>query len=212
MSRPINVLVCLLGLGVTAYSYGDDSVNKPIKVIEPNKTVTTVQAAAIDTEKFELGAYVGLLSVEDFNTNPVTGLSLSYHINRKFIAQVNYGISTVSRAAFEEVAGGNYLDDDEYDFEYINLLAGYNLIDGRSFLGKRHKFNSAIYLLAGVADVSFAGNDKTGMVLGISYRAVITDWLTMNLDLRDTIVDREFLEDEKKTNNTEMLIGVNALF
>ncbi|MGM8227153.1 outer membrane beta-barrel domain-containing protein [Cellvibrio sp. ARAG 10.3] len=209
MSRSVKILACLLSLGTTAYTYGND---KPVTVIEPDKSMPTIQVAAIDTEKFELGAYVGLLSVEDFNTNPVTGVSFTYHINRKFIAQANYGISTVGKAAFEEVAGGNFLADDEYDFEYINLLAGYNLLDGRSFLGKRHKFNSAIYLLAGVADVSFAGNDKTGMVIGASYRAVVTDWMTINLDLRDTIVDREFLGDSKKTNNTEMLIGVNALF
>lgn len=209
MSRSVKILACLIGLGTAVHTYGD---SKPVTVIEPDKKMPSVQVAAIDTEKFELGAYVGLLSVEDFNTNPVTGISFTYHINSKFIAQANYGVSTVGKAAFEKVAGGNFLAEDDYDFEYVNLLAGYNLLDGRSFLGKRHKFNSAIYLLAGVADVSFAGNDKTGMVIGASYRAVVTDWMTINLDLRDTIVDREFLDDKKKTNNTEMVIGVNALF
>jgi outer membrane beta-barrel protein len=212
MSRPINKLILgLLSLGAAALAHSQEG-NTSVKVIEPNKPVTTIQAAAIDTEKFELGAYVGMLSVEDFNTNPVTGFSLTYHINSTFIAQANYGLSTVEKAAFEEVAGGNFLADDDYDFEYVNLLAGYKLLDGRSFLGKRHKFNSAIYLMAGVADVSFAANDKTGMVIGASYRAVITDWMTINMDVRDTIVDREFIGDTKKTNNTELAIGVNALF
>jgi outer membrane beta-barrel protein len=210
MPYPINkILVCLLGLGVTAYSYGDNG-NKPVKIIEPDKTVTSVQPAAIDTERFELGAYVGLLSVEDFNTNPVTGFSLSYHINDSFIVQTNYGTSAVGKASFEEREDASFLKD--YDFTYVNLLAGYKVLGGRSFLGKRQKFNSAIYLLAGAADVSFNENSKTGIVFGASYRAVITDWLTVNLDVRDTIVDREFLENSKKTNNTEMVIGVNALF
>lgn len=211
MSRPMNILACMLGLAITTNTYGDDT-SKPVTVIDPDKAVTTVQAAAIDTEHFELGPYVGLLSVEDFNSNPVTGISFSYHIHRKFIAQINYGLSTVDQAAFEEVAGGDFLAKEDYDFKYVNILAGYNLLDGRSFLGKRHKFNSAIYLMAGVADVSFAGNDNTGMVFGVNYKAVITDWLTLNLDFRDTIVNREFLNDEKKTNNTELLLGVSALF
>lgn len=211
MSRSVKILACLISLGTAAHTYGN-SDSKPVTVIEPDKKMPSVRVAAIDTEKFELGAYAGLLSVEDFNTNPVTGISFTYHINRKFIAQANYGVSTVGKAAFEKVAGGNFLAEDDYDFEYVNLLAGYNLLDGRSFLGKRHKFNSAIYLLAGAADVSFAGNDKTGLVFGVSYRAVITDWMTINLDLRDTVFDREFLDDKKKTNNTEMLIGFNALF
>lgn len=211
MSRPITLWLYLLSVGISSFAYGDTE-NKPVKVIEPDKVVDTAQVAAIDTERFEFGPYLGLLSVEDFNSNPVTGLSFSYHINNKFIAQVNYGVSTVGKAAFEEIAGSNFLAEDDYDFEYINLLAGYKLLDGRSFLGKRHKYNSAIYLLAGVADVSFAANDNTGMVVGVSYRAVITDWLTLNLDLRDTMVNREFLNDDKQTHNTEMLIGVNGLF
>lgn len=211
MPRPINILVCLFGLGITSYSFADND-EKHVKIIEPAKTVTSVHVAAIDTEHFELGPYIGLLSVEDFNSNIVTGISFTYHINSKFISQINYGSSTVKKAAFEEVAAGNFLAKKDYDYQYINLLAGYDLLDGRSFLGKNYKFNSAIYLLAGVANVSFAGDKNTGFVLGASYRAVITDWITVNLDLHDTRFTRDFLNDKKATDNTEMLIGVNVLF
>jgi outer membrane beta-barrel protein len=217
IKRPITILLCLLSLSIVSNTFGDTvkkSVRKPIKIIEPNKTVTTVQAAAIDTEHFELGAYVGLLSVEDFNTNAVTGLSLSYHINHSFLAQLNYGTSTVGNPAYEEKLLGNSLTASGYDFKYVNLLAGYNLLDGRSFLGKNYKFNSAIYLLAGIAKVDFADASNNGFVVGASYRVVITDWLTLNVDLRDTNVKRDLsnFNDPKQTNNTEMFIGVNALF
>jgi outer membrane beta-barrel protein len=210
MPRPINMLVYLLSLGITSYSFAENN-NKHVKIIEPDKTVTSIQAAAIDTEKFELGPYVGLLSVEDFNSNFVSGIAFTYHINKKFITQINYGLSTVKKAAFEEVAAGNFLAKKDYDFEYVNLLGGYDLLDGRSFLGKNHKFNSAIYLLVGAAEVSFAGEKNTGLVAGVSYRAVITDWITINLDLRDTRVSRNFLNDEKTTKNTEKLLGLNVL-
>lgn len=210
MSYPANkFLACLIGLMAATYAYGDN-VKKTVKIIEPNKPVTSVQPAAIDTEKFELGAYVGLLSVEDFNTNPVTGVSFSYHISKRFLAQVNYATSTVDNAAFEDVAGNDFLSD--YDFTYTNLLAGYKVLDGRSFFGKRHKFNSSIYVLAGISSVSFGGTDETGMAFGASYRAVVTDWMTLNLDVRDTMVDISLNNNTKKTHNTEMVIGVNALF
>ncbi len=213
MQRPLNMLICLLGLGVTSYSFADNN-DKHVKIIEPTKTVTSVQPAAIDTEHFELGPYVGLLSVEDFNSNLVTGISFTYHISSKFIAQMNYGLSSVGKAAFEEgaAAEGSFLAKKDRDFKSVNILAGYKLLDGRSFLGKNHKFNSAIYLMAGVAKVQFAGEKNTGSVLGASYRAVITDWVTVNFDLRDTIVSRNFLNDKKSTNNTEVLVGVNVLF
>ncbi len=210
MPRPMNMLVCLLSLGITSHSFAQNN-NKQVKIIEPDKTVTSIQAAAIDTEKFELGPYVGLLSVEDFNSNFVSGIAFSYHINKKFITQINYGLSTTEPLAFEENAAGTYLNSKDRDFEYVNILGGYNLLDGRSFLGKNYKFNSAIYLLAGVAEVHFAKEKMTGPVLGVSYRAVITDWMTLNLDLRDTRITRKFLV-EKTTNNTEMLMGINVLF
>ena len=210
MPRPLNILVCLLTLGMTSYSFAEND-KKHVKIIEPTKPVTNVQAAAIDTEHFELGAYVGLLSVEDFNSNLVTGISFTYHINKKFITQINYGLSTTESAAFEETAAGPFLNNKDRDFEYVNILGGYNLLNGRSFLGKNHKFNSAIYLLAGAAKVNFAREKNTGLVLGVSYRAVITDWLTLNLDLRDTRITRKFLT-EKTTDNTEMLVGINMLF
>jgi hypothetical protein len=50
------------------------------------------------------------------------------------------------------------------------------------------------------------------VALGLSYRTVITDWLTMNLDINNTTVNLKLFDDQKKANNTEMVIGINALF
>jgi outer membrane beta-barrel protein len=222
MKCPIHILVCLLSLGIISNTFGDTGnksekkplEKKPVKIIEPNKEVTTVQAAAIDTEHFEFGVYGGLLSAEDFNTNPVVGFSLTYHINSTFLAQLGYGSSRAGHTATEEKLLGNIVSDDGYNFKYVNLVGGYKLFDGRSFLGKNYKFNSAIYLLAGIAKVDFADTSNNGLVLGASYRVVITDWLTVNFDLRDTNVKRDLsnFDDSKQTNNTEMFFGVNALF
>jgi outer membrane beta-barrel protein len=226
-----NVTYPLLLSAITAscslFTYAKDD-DKSVRVIEPNKQTTSVQAAAIDTEHFELGGYYGLMSVEDFNTNPASGLSLTYHIHgtKRFIAQVNYGSSATDKTQGEIDSDLNFFTDEQRDFNYSNLLVGYDLLDGRSFLGKRMKFNSAIYLMAGAADIEFANNEKTGYVLGVSYRVVLTDWLTFNLDFRDTIFKRQYLEItkfdgegnpvstklSKQTHNTEILFGLNALF
>jgi outer membrane beta-barrel protein len=211
MPRNINIFICLFSLGVTANCFGEND-EKRVKIIEPTKTTTNVQVDAIDTEHFEIGPYMGLLSVEEFNTNIVTGISFTYHISHKFMSQINYALSSTQSLAFEEIGASTFLSKKDRDFEYINILGGYNLLDGRSFLGKNYKFNSAIYLLAGAATVNFAGEKKTGLVIGASYRAVITDWITVNLDFHDTRVARKFLDNEKITNNTEMLLGINMLF
>lgn len=207
----IRRLLLLTGLCLGVNAFAQNSKGSVV-IIEPEKTVTNVQAAAIDTEHFELGLYLGSLSVEEFNTNLVTGLSLTYHINSSWLTQTQYGISDVRRAAFEDNSGYTFLSEDDLNYEYLRVMGGYKIIDGRSFLGKRHKFNSAIYFLAGVSEVNFAGSRNQGLALGLSYRTVITDWLTMNLDINNTTVNLKLFDDQKRVNNTEMAIGVNALF
>lgn len=207
----IRSLLLITGICCSLNAFSQNSKDSVV-IIEPEKTVTNVQAAAIDTEHFELGFYLGSVSVEEFNTNLLTGVSLTYHINSTWLTQAQYGISKVQRAAFEDNSGFIFLSDDDLNYEYLRVMGGYKIIDGRSFLGKRHKFNSAIYFLAGVSDVEFAGSRNQGLALGLSYRTVITDWLTMNFDINNTTVNLKLFNDQTKSNNTEMAIGVNALF
>ncbi len=188
----------------------DDSV----RIIEPKKEVPVAEAAAIDTEQFELGLFGGFLAVEDFNTNPVFGVSFSYHITPAFMAQLNYGKSEVDRATFEENAGSGFtfLRGSERDFEYYNILAGYRVLRGRSFIGRNKKYNSDIYILGGFGAVDFAGDTNVSVVLGTSYRVVLTDSLVGSIDFRGHSVDRDFLNDDKRTFNTEFSFGLNWLF
>lgn len=181
-------------------------------VIQPQHQTPNTKSAAIDSEKFELGAFIGTLSIEDFSSNTVAGVSLNYHLNQKLLVQLNYGESEVGETTSEAVTGTNLLSSKDRRFRYYNFLAGYKLFPGRSFLGSKRKFNSDIYLLAGVNNIEFAGESKSGITLGASYRIVLSDWLTCNLDFRDHIVERNYLNQSKTTQNTEMTLGFNILF
>lgn len=205
-------LVVSLSYSIMALANENADDKKIVKIIEPTKSVTTAQSAAIDTEHFELGLYTGFLAVEDFNSNVVVGASLTYHINRPWMLQFNYGESEVSQASFE--GNFDFLGDGD-TFEYYHLLAGYKVLHGRSFLGRKRKYNSLITLLAGLGSVDFASETNTSFVLGIGYKAVITDWLTINLDFRDHLFNRSIEslnEEEKLTQNVELILGVSALF
>src|SRR5690606_15469183 len=136
------------------------------------------------------GAYTGLLSVEDFNTNPVLGVSVIYYLNPKWYAQFNYGSSSVSRATFEDVVGGDFLTDSDLDFHYASIAAAWQVMHGLSYNGTRWKSNSGFYLLGGVGNVEFAGNSSSSLVLGVSYRVIRTDWLSLNIDFRNHIFKR----------------------
>jgi len=180
----------------------------PIKVIDPDKKIASANPAALDTEHFELGVYTGLLAVEDFNTNPVLGISLRYYFNEKYLIDGSFGTSETERANTE----GNQDFNPERDFQYFSLSGGYQLLKGRSFRGKKRKYNTGIYLLGGIEQVDFADNSNTGLVIGVSYKTILTDWLTVNLDFKNHIVNRDFIEDDKMTQNTEFAIGFSTLF
>lgn len=190
--------------------------NGPIKIVEPNKKVTPVKAAQIDTEKFQVGAYFGLLSVEDFNSNFVSGISVSYQLTPDWLVMANYGQTEVKQSSFERRSSFEEGLLFDRDWSYINLLGGYKLFTSRSFLGKSRKYDSDIYLFAGLNQVDFNEESDAGITLGASYRVVFTDWLVFNFDFRDHLVNRQNpyidTKDEKLTQNLELTFGVHALF
>lgn len=183
-----------------------------VEVIKPQEQSSSIRPAVIQGGQFEVGPYTGFLSVEDFNANPVVGVSATYFINNRFVAQYNYGQSSVAKATFEQVIEGDFLSESDRDFKYHALMAGYNVMPGRSFLGERRKYNSYIYLMTGAASVSFAGEDNLGLVLGITYKTVLRDWLSVNLGFRDLVVERSFLDNPKTTHNMEASLGISLLF
>lgn len=194
-----------------AWAADEDNTKKQVRVIEPDKRVVEAKAAIIDTERFELGFYLGNLSVEDFGSNVVNGVELSYHINERWLAQVNYGQANIDRAAFE-TSQLQFLASEDRDFIYYAITGGYRFLKGRSFLGARNKYDSELYVIAGPEHVDFASNSEVGLHFGLSYRFVFTDWLTANVDFREHFFERSFIGDTKKTLNTELRFGVNALF
>lgn len=189
-----------------------DSSKEQINIIEPTKKPNDIKNAAIDDERFEAGGYAGLIALEDFNAVSITGIHISFHLTPSWVLTAAYGKSGAPEASFEEVLGGNFVEDRDSGFQYIAVLGGYELYEGRSFRGKNKKFSTHLYLDAGIENVEFIGETNTGFVMGASYKIVINDWLTSDLRMRDHIVKRSFLEQNKITQNLELSFGLSALF
>ncbi|MBX2807577.1 MAG: outer membrane beta-barrel domain-containing protein [Cellvibrionaceae bacterium] len=194
----------------------DALTTKPKSIIAPEKEVVLAKSAAIDDEKFELGIFTGVLAVEDFSSNKTLGLSLSYHISPRWMVQFNYADATVDRSATERQNETDFLIGDR-DVSYYHFLAAYRLLSGRSFLGKNNKYNSDLYFLSGLGSVALSDDDNASVVIGTSYRVVLTDALVANLDFRGHSVrrsaaGRNFLDDGKRTFNSELALGINLLF
>ncbi|MCW8193622.1 outer membrane beta-barrel domain-containing protein [Proteobacteria bacterium 005FR1] len=165
----------------------------------------------IGAGQLEVGPFTGILSVEDFGSEVLGGLELTYHLRDRWLLQASYGRSEMGRAAFES-SRRRFLSGGDRDFEYLAFTGAYRLIRGRSFLGSDSRFYSDIRLLAGPERVSFAGSDEWGINAGLSYRVAFSDRFTANVDFREHIVERDFIGDDKTTFNTELRLGLNMLF
>jgi hypothetical protein len=71
------------------------------QVIDPEVERREVKEPAIDREDFEIGGYVGIMSIEDFGSNVSYGLRLAYHITEGFFVEGTVGQSDGGLTSFE---------------------------------------------------------------------------------------------------------------
>jgi len=201
---------CLLAPGVSlAADDGNVEIN-PIIVVEPDPEVREVYEAQIDSEFLEVGAYVGVLSIEDFGSAQVTGVKASFHATEDFFLQANYGLSEAGLDADEE--GNDFVRFLDRDYTYYNLLVGYNIFPGETFINQGLTLNSAFYLVGGAGNTDLAEDHYFTITVGTGYRIILKDWLTFNLDMRDHSFKSEIGGRTKRTHNLEFTGGLTAFF
>src|SRR5262249_47981376 len=82
---------------------GEPVSDQPI--IQPEIERRTIKRARIDTEDFEVGAYVGVLSIEDFESHAVYGARFAYHLTEDFFIEATAGQSRGGRTSYENLSG-----------------------------------------------------------------------------------------------------------
>lgn len=206
---PLIALSLMLALWQTPARAAD----APEQVIKPNLKREPVKPARIDSENFEIGAYVGLLSIEDFGTNSVTGGRLAYHFSEDFFVEASYAQSKAGETSFERLSGNiSLLIDTERELSYYNLSFGFNVLPGEAFVGSGLAFHTALYVIGGTGSTEFAGDDRHTLNLGFGYRFIFNDWLAGHLDIRDHIFEIDLLGENKSSHNLEVSTGVTVFF
>jgi outer membrane beta-barrel protein len=206
------VLAGLL-LAMVAARAAEPLGNDGESVIEPQLQRRTITEADIDSEDFEVGAYAGVLSIEDFGTNFVYGVRAAYHITEDFFAEAAYGRSKANETSYETLSGGaQLLTDSQRRFDYYNISLGYNLFPGEAFIGRRHAFNTALYIIGGVGNTEFADDSHFTGNVGAGYRFLVSDWMALHIDVRDYIFNSNLLGNDKTTNNLEFTGGLTFFF
>jgi len=187
----------------------DDQSN----LIEPQIERTEFDESLIDSDDFEIAVYGGYLAISDFETEFVTGIKLGYHVSEDFFVQASYGISEVGETSFERLSGGApLLSDDEREAEYYLVMLGFNLFPGEAFATDSTTFNTVFYLAAGVGTTQFAGDDRFTIAYGVGHRTLFADGFSLDIEMRDLIMEQDIFGTEESTNNLEFTVSVNLFF
>lgn len=189
------------------------TAESPGQVIDPEVERREVKEPKIDTENFEVGGFVGLMSIEDFGSDFVYGARIAYHVTEGFFVEATVGQTEAGLTSFEVLSGGaRLIADNERTFTYYNLNLGYNILPGEGFVGEGRAYNTSLYLVAGLGSTRFAGDDRFTVNFGAGFRFLLTDSVALHIDFRDHLFDIDLLGEEKTVHNLESHLGVTVFF
>jgi len=200
-----------LGAGLCIATATQAQDDRPL--IEPDVTPAPVTEALIDTENFEIGAFVGLLNIEDFESSLLYGGKLTYHLSESFFFEAGVGFAEGGETSFEKLAGNvEVLTDSERDYSYYNINLGYNVLPGEAFLTENYAFNTNFYLIAGAGATDFAGDTRFTLNAGAGYQVLLTDSVAVQIGVRQHYYRIDVLGAEKTSMNTEVSTGLSVFF
>jgi outer membrane beta-barrel protein len=221
-SRLCCVLLAAVLLSGCSWFHRGEKTPKPVVVeepqseptiIEPQVTRRVVKTPKIKAKDFEVGAYFGALSIQDFGTNPIYGVRAAYHVSEDIFLEAFVARSKAGTTSLEDVFPDiTVVSESGRHFTYYDLDLGYNVLPGEIFLGRGRAFNSALYVTVGLGDVKFAEQDQFALNFGVGERLVITDWLALHLDVRDHVFETDLTGRTKNVHNIEGTLSLTTFF
>ena len=182
-------------------------------LIEPDVEPQTISETLISSGDFEAGAFVGLMTIEDFESSLVWSGRLAYHLSESFFLEANVGVAEGGETSFEKLAGDvELLPGNDRKYLYYDFNLGFNILPGEAFVGSDYAFNSNFYLLAGAGATDFAGDLRFTGNYGVGYQMLLTDRLSLHLRVRQHLHRIDVTGTDKTVVNTEMGTGVSVFF
>jgi outer membrane beta-barrel protein len=213
-TRFLGILLVLTGLlAGSATAWGQGAGRAADQVIDPSVERREIRRADIDSENFEVGPYVGMLSIEDFGVNTVVGIKAIFHVTEDIFTEANIGFSRAGTTSYERLSGSSpLLNGSDRDYRYWNINLGLNVLPGEAFLGSNKAFNSSFYLIGGLGTTEFAGDKHFTVNGGFGYQLIMTDAFALRIDVRDHLFELDVLGSKELTNNFEGTIAVTWFF
>jgi outer membrane beta-barrel protein len=206
---PLLMVTMTAVLPAAATAQSAESVPEPVIPAQVDRR--DVHIPKIKANDVEIGAFVGILSVQDFGAKSSYGLRLGYHVTEDFFIEGAYARSKVSDASYRRL-GIPIFSTEEVPLTYYNLSVGYNLFPGEVFVGSDWAMTSAVYLIGGVGNVNFNKENHTAYNFGIGIRVLPVDWFSVRFEMRDHMFTSDLLGKNELKHNFEMTLGAGAYF
>ncbi len=167
---------------------------------------------SINNEIFELGIAIGVVNIADFNGELTTGVSATFRASEDFFLQYNLFQADASASAYER-SQGKLFDGGDRTFLHYDLLLGYNVFQGEFFPTGSTARLSSLYLVGGVGDTQFGGEDNFTYTVGVGYQVELTQRVIVRFDYRSYLYTSNLIADENtRVNTTHFSSGLSFLF
>lgn len=211
-SQRIFLKPCLaIGLGLSISLSGIlHAQDRPL--IEPDIEPVVIKEALIDSENFEVGAFVGTINIEDFESSLVYGVRLAYHLSEDVFFEANLGFADAGETSAEQLGQVQILTNDEREYTYYNVSVGYNILPGQAYFARTYTFNTNFYLLMGIGATEFADDNRFTINYGAGYQVLLNDAFAWHVSAKQHMYKIDLLGEEKNSINTELSTGFSIFF
>jgi outer membrane beta-barrel protein len=204
--------LCAAGLLAAVAPALAQTPRAPEPVVQPQVERRELKPASYPSRDFAIGLFGGSYATQNFGTNGVGGLRLGYHITEDFFVDITVARTKVSDEAFRQVLPGGIFATAEQTLEYYAISAGWNLISGEAFFGRRTAMPLQVYLVAGAGSTDFAGQRKQTVHAGLGLRVNLSSRFAVQADVRNHSFALDLLGRRETTQNPEITLGLTAYF
>jgi outer membrane beta-barrel protein len=200
----------LLALAAPALAQSTRPANE--QVVVPQVERRTVPLPKFPSKDFEVGAFGGVYSTENFGASAVGGLRVGYHITEDFFVQANFAATRVSDENFRQILPGGIFATPKETLSYYNLSVGVNVLPGEVFLGRNRAKATAVYLIGGIGSTKLAEQRRQTFNFGLGMRLLLAERAAIQVDLRDHVFSLDLLGRRQSTQNLELTTGFSWYF
>lgn len=184
----------------------------PEPVVVPQVERRDVRPPSYPSRDFAIGLFGGTYGTQNFGASGVGGVRLGYHITEDFFVDLTVAQTKVTDEAFRQVLPGGIFTSPEQTLRYYAVSAGWNLLTGEAFFGRRTAKAFQSYLVAGIGSTDFAGQRKQTFHMGLGLRVLLNDRFAIQADARTHAFPLDLLGKKQDTNNLEFSAGLTVYF